>query len=235
MVFQDLSPLWISLKTAISATLITFFLGIAVAHRMYRYQGRWKGLLEGLFILPLVLPPTVVGFCLLLIFGKNGPIGRLLLFFDTTIIFSWPATVVAAAVVSFPLMYQASRGAFEQIPPNIQDAARTLGANEWTVFWRITVPLAWPGIAAGIILSFARSLGEFGATLMLAGNIPGKTQTIPIAIYFAVEAGQRDKAWAWVLVVAAISFLMIYLLNSWNKHSQSRMRQGIAQQELQKL
>jgi len=222
---QDFSPLWISLKTTLTATAFTFFAGIAVAQCMMRYKGKWKNLLEGLFVLPLVLPPTVVGFCLLLIFGKNGPIGRILFSLGTSIIFSWPATVVAATVVAFPLMYQAARGAFEQIDPNIQDAARTLGANEWRIFSWITVPLAWPGIAAGTILAFARSLGEFGATLMLAGNIPGKTQTIPIAIYFAVEAGQTEKALLWVVLVIAISFGMLYLLNYWNKYNQSRRRQ----------
>ncbi|MGB4043385.1 MAG: molybdate ABC transporter permease subunit [Thermacetogeniaceae bacterium] len=225
--------MWISLKTTLTATTITFFTGIAVAHYMIKYKGKWRSLLEGLFILPLVLPPTVVGFCLLLIFGKNGPIGKILFSFGTSIIFSWPATVVAATVVSFPLMYQAARAAFEEIEPNILDAARTLGANEWTIFWRITVPLAWPGIAAGTILSFARSLGEFGATLMLAGNIPGKTQTIPIAIYFAVEAGQTERALLWVVLVIAISFGMIYLLNYWNKYNQNRLQQTTAHQELQ--
>lgn len=223
MIVQDFSPLWISLKTSLTATVITFFLGIAVAHWMDRYQGKAKSLLDGLFILPLVLPPTVLGFCLLLLFGKNGPLGRILFALDSSIIFSWPATVVTATVVSFPLMYQAARGAFAQIEPNIQDAARTLGAKEWTVFWRVTVPLAWPGIAAGTVLSFARSLGEFGATLMLAGNIPGKTQTIPIAIYFAVEAGQTGKALIWVILVVAISFGMIYLLNTWNRSKRTKV------------
>ena len=214
---QDFMPLWISLKTALTATFITFFLGIAAARWIFKYQGKFKTLLDGLFILPLVLPPTVVGFCLLLIFGKNGPIGSLLHAMGTTIIFSWTATVVAATVVAFPLMYQAARAAFEQIEPNLEDAARTLGATEWTVFWKITVPLAWPGIAAGTVLAFARSLGEFGATLMLAGNIPGKTQTIPIAIYFAVEGGQSEKAMFWVFIVMVISFTSLYLLNLWKK------------------
>jgi molybdate transport system permease protein len=219
--WQELTPLWISLKTALTATGITFFLGIAAARWMFNYHGKYKTLLDGLFILPLVLPPTVLGFCLLLVFGKNGPIGTLLYEIGTSIIFSWPATVIAAAVVAFPLMYQAAHAAFEQVEPNLEDAARTLGASEWKVFWKITVPLAWPGIAAGTVLAFARSLGEFGATLMLAGNIPGKTQTIPIAIYFAVEAGQYKKAFGWVAIVIVMSLGMLYLLNLWKTRKQN--------------
>ncbi len=218
--WQEWTPLWISLKTALTATGITFFIGIAAARWMFNYHGKFKTLLDGLFILPLVLPPTVLGFCLLLIFGKNGPIGSLLYEMGTSIIFSWPATVIAATVVAFPLMYQAAHAAFEQVESNLEDAARTLGASEWKVFWKITVPLAWPGIAAGTVLAFARSLGEFGATLMLAGNIPGKTQTIPIAIYFAVEAGQYEKAFGWVAIVIVMSLGMLYLLNVWKTRKQ---------------
>ena len=132
--------------------------------------------------------------------------------------FSWSATVIAAVVVAFPLMYQTARGAFEQIDTNIEDAARTLGASEQTVFWRITMPIAWPGIAAGTILAFARSLGEFGATLMLAGNIPGRTQTIPVAIYFLVESGKKQQAMIWVLVILLISFFSIAALSFWTKY-----------------
>ena len=144
---------------------------------------------DGIFLLPLVLPPTVVGFfALLLFFGRNGPLGKLLLHFGATIVFSWPATVIAAAVVAFPLMYLTARAALEQVDSHFLQAARTLGASEWRVFREVALPLAWPGVLAGTILSFARALGEFGATLMLAGNIPGRTATIPIAIYFAVEA-----------------------------------------------
>lgn len=214
----DFVPVWISLKTASVSTVITFFFGIAAAHWLVRYRGRARGLIDGLFTLPLVLPPTVLGFGLLLLFGKHGPLGQLLLKLGTTVIFSWWATVIASTVVAFPLMYQTARGAFEQIEPNIEDAARTLSASEWGIFWRITVPLAWPGIMAGIILSFARSLGEFGATLMLAGNIPGKTQTIPLAIYFAVAAGKNDKALIWVAVILFISLTSIFLLNYWKRN-----------------
>lgn len=212
----DLSPVWISLKTAVTSTIITFFIGIAASWLVADYRGRFKGLIDGLFTLPLVLPPTVVGFILLLIFGKNGPIGKLLFALGTSVIFSWPATVIAAVVVSFPLMYKTARGAFEQIDANILDAARTLGVSEWRVFWEISVPLAWPGIVAGIVLAFARALGEFGATLMIAGSIPGKTQTLPIAIYFAVENGEMGTALVWVIIIFIISLTSMVLVNCWN-------------------
>ncbi len=210
-----LSPIVISLKTALTATALTFVLGVAAARWMVGMKGRMRNLLDSLFILPLVLPPTVVGLGLLMLFGRNGPLGKLLATFGTTVIFSWSATVIAATTVAFPLMYQTARGAFEQIDPNIVDAARTLGCSEWTIFWRVMVPVAWPGIAAGLVLSFARALGEFGATLMVAGSLPGRTETIPMAIYFAVEGGHTAQALWWVAVVLAISFASIIALNHW--------------------
>jgi len=215
---MDLTPIWISLKTAFVSTIITFFIGILIAQLMNKYQGRLKGLFDSILTLPLVLPPTVVGFFLLLIFGKNGPFKTILEKLDTQIIFSWSATVLAAVVVTFPLMYRTARGAFEQIDSNVSNAARTLGASEWTIFWKVTVPLAWPGIAAGTILSFTRALGEFGATLMIAGNIPGKTQTIPVAIFFAAEGGEMNKALMWVLLIVGISFTVIILMNYWSEY-----------------
>ncbi len=201
-----LSPLWISLATVFTATVITFFTGIAVARWMARHEGRMRSLIDGILILPLVLPPTVVGLGLLLLFGKNGPIGQLLLLFDWTVVFSWPATVITATVVSFPLMYMNARGAFEQVDISVENAARTLGASEWRTFWGVTLPLAWPGVAAGTVMAFARAIGEFGATLMLAGNIPGKTTTIPVAIYFAVQDENREQALVLVLIVLFIVF-----------------------------
>ncbi|RJO60489.1 MAG: molybdate ABC transporter permease subunit [Dehalococcoidia bacterium] len=213
---QDyLSPLWISLRTVLTATVITFFLGIAAARWMARYSGRLKSVVDGLFILPMVLPPTVVGFGLLLLFGSHGPIGKLLLNIGTTVVFSWWATVIAAVVMAFPLMYMTARGAFEQVEPNIQDAARTLGASEWRVFWTVTLPLAWPGVAAGTVLALARTLGEFGATLMLAGNIPGKTATIPVAIYFAIQSGDTRQALILVAIVLLISFAALAAIAYW--------------------
>jgi molybdate transport system permease protein len=210
-----LSPLWISLRTVLAATAITFFLGIAAARWMAHYSGKFKSLIDGLFILPLVLPPTVVGLGLLLIFGKNGPLGAFLSLFNTTIVFSWPATVIAAAVMSFPLMYMTSRGAFEQVDSHVEDAARTLGASEWRIFWSVTLPLAWPGVAAATVLSLARSLGEFGATLMLAGNIPGKTATIPVAIYFSIQAGDMNQALILVGIVLVIAFAALAAIAYW--------------------
>lgn len=213
----DLSPLWISISTALLATLITFFVGIIVAYRIVNYNGIFKGLIDGLLTLPLILPPTVIGFFLLLLFGKNGPIGNLLEVFNTSVIFTWSATVIAATVVSFPLMYRTTRSAFEQIDNNIISAARTLGLSEMKIFLKIAIPLSWPGIIGGVVLSFARAMGEFGATLMIAGNIPGKTQTMPLAIFFAVEGGDMNKAYLWVIIIVAISLIMILLLNYWSE------------------
>lgn len=212
----ELTPLWISMKTAITATILTLIFGVLVARWMAFYQRKIKGFLEGILILPLVLPPTVVGFILLVIFGKNSPIGQFLLKLGVSVIFSWPAAVIAATVVAFPLMYKSVRSSFEQIDPNILDAARTLGASEWKLFWRVVLPLAWPGVASGTILAFARALGEFGATLMIAGNIPGKTETIPVAIYFAVEGGEMTRGLIWVLVIIAISFGFVFALDKWS-------------------
>jgi molybdate transport system permease protein len=180
-----------------------------------RRDGPLVALVDAVLLLPLVLPPTVVGFLLLLVFGRNGPIGKLLLHFGTTLVFSWPATVIAAAVVSFPLMYLTARAALEQADPHFLQAARTLGASEWRVFREVALPLAWPGVLAGTILSFARALGEFGATLMLAGNIPGKTATIPIAIYFAVEANDIRRAVSWCSVDLVISMTLLAGLYFW--------------------
>lgn len=215
----DLSPLWISLATSVTATLLTLVVGLAAAAWRERRTGPAMALVDGIFLLPLVLPPTVVGFLLLLLFGKNGPLGRILLRFGATVVFSWPATVITAAVVSFPLMYLTARAALEQLEPSLLQAARTLGASEWRVFRRVALPLAWPGVLAGTILSFARALGEFGATLMLAGNIPGKTETIPIAIYFAVEADDLRSAVAWSFFDVLISIALLAGLYYWT-HTQ---------------
>ncbi|QYX31891.1 molybdate ABC transporter permease subunit [Sphaerospermopsis torques-reginae] len=224
---QDLSPLWISLKTSFLATFITFFLGIAAAYWMLGYRGKGKSIIEGIFVAPLILPPTVVGFLLLLFFGKNGPVGKLLEPFNVTIVFTWYGAAIAAMVVSFPLMYKTALGAFAQIDANLLRVARTLGAKEFTIFWRVSLPLAFPGILAGATLAFARALGEFGATLMLAGNIPGQTQNIPMAIYFAVEAGDMNEAWFWAIIIVSISLTGIILTNFWqeSKHKFRRKNQ----------
>ena len=213
----DWSPLWISLETSFTATLITLLAGLAAAAWRERHRGPAMALVDGACLLPLVLPPTVVGFFLLLLFGRNGPLGKLLLQLGTTVVFSWPATVIAASVVSFPLMYLTARAALEQVDARYLEAARTIGAAEWRVFREIALPLAWPGVLAGTILSFARALGEFGATLILAGNIPGRTATIPIAIYFAVEADDMQSAVAWCAADVAISLALLGGLYYWTQ------------------
>ena len=219
----DWSPLWISLETSIAATLITLVAGLAAATWRERRTGAATALVDGICLLPLVLPPTVVGFFLLLLFGRNGPLGKLLLWLGATVVFSWPATVIAAAVVAFPLMYLTARAALEQVDSRLLEAARTLGATEWRVFREVALPLAWPGVLAGTILSFARALGEFGATLMLAGNIPGRTATIPIAIYFAVESDDMRSAVAWCAADIAISLALLSGLYYWT-HAQGPAR-----------
>jgi molybdate transport system permease protein len=221
----DFTPFVISIKTTLLATLITFVIGTLSAHYIAFSKIKCKGVIDGLFNLPLVLPPTVVGFVLLIIFGRYSFFGKLLYSIGINIIFSWSATVIAAVVVAFPLMYKTARGAFEQIDMNILNAARTLGVSEWKIFLKITLPLSWPGVLAGCILSFARALGEFGATLMIAGNIPGKTQTIPVAIYFAVAGGEMRQATIWVIIIIAISLLVIVLMNFWLDNQRKFMSQ----------
>ncbi|MGC1310123.1 MAG: molybdate ABC transporter permease subunit [Phormidesmis sp.] len=209
----DFSPLWISLRIAAIATFITVFLGTAAAHFMQRCRGRVRSLLDSLFLAPLVLPPTVLGFLLLLLLGKNGPFGKVLSNLGISVVFTWYAAVLTATVVAFPLMYKTTLGAFEQIDTNLQQAARTLGASELTVFYRITLPLSLPSLLAGTTLAFARALGEFGATLMLAGNIPGRTQTLPMAIYFAVEGGDFHEAALWTFVILTLSLGAVVVVN----------------------
>jgi molybdate transport system permease protein len=224
----DTAPLWISLKTSLAATAIVLVLGVAAAQwRVRRRSPVWE-LLDGAFLLPLVLPPTVVGYILLILFGREGILGRVLLRVGVLIVFSWPATVIAAAVVAFPLMYLTARAALEQLEPSVLEAARTLGASEWRVLRAVALPLAWPGLAAGCVLAFARALGEFGATLMLAGNFPGRTQTIPVAIYFAIESGRNREALGWVLVVMGISFTVLLAFGFWTRRTRAFLARGLA-------
>lgn len=218
---MDMSPLIISLKTASLATVITFFLGLYAARCVMEVK-RFRGLIDGIFTLPMVLPPTVVGFFLLLLCGKNSFFGQLLLQFDITIVFSWPATVIASTVVAFPMMYRTTLGAFEQVDKNLLYAGRTLGMSERQIFWRLLLPLSWPGVVAGAILAFARALGEFGATIMLAGNIPGRTQTMATAIYSAVQAGNRALAFRWAIIIITISFVIIMGMNYWSSLQRKR-------------
>ncbi|MGB0562761.1 MAG: molybdate ABC transporter permease subunit [Spirulinaceae cyanobacterium] len=210
----DFTPLWLSLRIATIATAIASVLGITAAHWRQQYQGRGRSLIDSLLLAPLVLPPTVLGFGLLLLLGKNGPLGSLLDRLGITVIFTSSAAILAATVVGLPLMYKTVLGALAQIDPTIPAAARTLGASEWRIFWQINLPLALPGLLAGVTLTFARTLGEFGATLMVAGNIPGQTQTLPMAIYFAVEAGQFRIAAFWTGCILLITLGGLLLVNS---------------------
>lgn len=215
-------PVILSVKVALMSLIIVAITGISLAYFMRNKEFAGKQLLEALFIMPLVLPPVVTGFLLLLLMGKQGPVGQLLYStFQIQIIFTPYAAVIAGAVVAFPLMYQSGKAAFQGVDSNLEDAARTLGASEWRVFWTVTIPLAWSGLVAGLVLSFSRALGEFGATIMVAGNIPGKTQTLPLAIYFAAEANDLTQAGLYVLIISIITFAAIYGLNTW-----SRSRRG---------
>ncbi|WP_217587633.1 molybdate ABC transporter permease subunit [Lentibacillus saliphilus] len=223
---ENLSPLWLSFKTAAIATVIVFIVGVFLARVIARRDFPGKGILEAIFLLPLVLPPTVVGFALLVFFGKHGPVGVFLdKWFDTQVVFTWSAVIIAAVVVAFPLMYQSAAAAFQQYDDNVERAAYTMGASRWRVFWTVSFPLAWPGILSGTVLTFARALGEFGATLMLAGYIPGVTDTIPLSIYFAVESGNMEKATFWVVIIIALGFSAILWLNWWSKRSMMRYRE----------
>ena len=220
---SDLSPLYISLATTCAATVATFFLGLFAALLMHRMHGSLRAWIDGILTLPLVLPPTVVGFFLLLLLGRRSFIGHAIGELGFTIVFSWPATVIAATVVAFPLMYRTTLGAFEQVNPALLDAARTLGASERAVFRKVLLPLAAPGVVAGTVLAFARALGEFGATLMIAGNIPGRTQTMPMAIFSAVEDDDMRLALLWVGLIVGISLAIIRLLN-WEGRMGKRAR-----------
>lgn len=212
---MDLSPLILSIKTAVFATAFAFVLGILAAYFVLKRQ-RCKSLADAIFTLPMVLPPTVVGFFLLIIFGKNSWIGQLLEMVNLSVIFSWGGTVIASTVVAFPLMYRTALGAFEQVDENLFAAARTLGISESKIFLKILLPNSMSGIVAGTILSFARAMGEFGATIMVAGNIPGRTQTMALAVYSATQSGNRELAFKWVMVIVTISFIAILSVNAWN-------------------
>jgi molybdate transport system permease protein len=222
----DLRPFWVSLRTSAVAMLFVFVLGLLAAWLSQRINSRLKGVLDSLFTIPMVLPPTVCGFLLLVLFGNSTVVGRWLLAHGIELIFSWPAAVLAAIVVSFPLMYRTARGAFEGLDPALGDAARTLGWSEWRVFHTLTMPLAWPSIAAGTVLAFARAMGEFGATLFVAGNYPGVTQTMPIAIYFEWMGGHSNVATFWVFVVILFSFVVILFVNWYAAHTQRYRRAG---------
>ena len=204
------SPVRLSIEIAFVSSVWVLILGLFFGKVMAHSKFKGKTIVETVFLLPLVLPPSVVGFLLIVLFGRNSPIGQLLeSLFKQPVMFTWWAAVIASAVVAFPLMYQSSKTGFEAIDEDIANAARVDGANEFKLFIFVSIPLALKSIISGGILSFARALGEFGATLMFAGNIPGKTQTIPTAIYVAIDSGNMELAWLWVTSIIGISFLML--------------------------
>lgn len=210
----DWSPLFISIKTGIVAAVISFFLGIFAARWVIMTDNSKKAVLDGILTMPMVLPPTVAGFILLLIFSTRRPVGAFLYeSFNIRVIQSWLGCVVAAVVISFPLMYRSARGAFEQIDENIVYAARTLGMSESKIFFKVVIPSAGPGILSGTILTFARAMGEYGATSMLAGNIPGKTGTISQKIAMVIQDGDYITAGIWVIIVVIIAFAIIVAVN----------------------
>ncbi|MDR2659359.1 MAG: molybdate ABC transporter permease subunit [Spirochaetaceae bacterium] len=212
---MDLTPVIISCKTASASIVVTFFLGLFAAAWVAGMKRRfWKITLDCILTLPLVLPPTVAGFFLLYVFGLRGPVGIFFMhFFSIKIAFSWGSTVLAAALISFPLMYRSALGALEQVEPELVYAARTLGLSEARIFWKVSLPVAMPGIAGGAVLAFARGLGEFGATAMIAGNIAGRTRTLPLAIYSETAAGNMDTAGRYVIIIVLFSFIIVALMN----------------------
>lgn len=210
----DWSPLYISLKTGVVATIISFFLGIFAARKVVKAGPRVKAIADGILTLPMVLPPTVAGFFLLLLFSRRRPLGIFLFEnFDIKAVQTWLGCIIAATVIAFPLMYRNARAAFELVDVNLIYAARTLGMGEVEIFWKVAVPAAGPGILSGTILTFARAMGEYGATSMLAGNIPGKTGTISQKIAMVIQDGDYLTAGIWVVIVMLIAFGIVFLMN----------------------
>ena len=223
---MDWSPILISMRTAGLSIVFTFFMGILAAWMVVRISHPLvKTILDGIFTIPLVLPPTVAGFFLLYVFGVKRPVGQFFLeYFSVKIAFSWGATVLAAVVMSFPLMYRSARGAFEQVDDTLVQAARTLGMGEWTIFRKVLLANAVPGVVSGGVLAFARGLGEFGATAMIAGNIAGKTRTLPMAVYSEVAAGNMEAAYSYVAIIVVIAFLSVFLMTGVMWYSQKKSR-----------
>lgn len=210
----DYSPLIISLKTGIVATFISFFLGIFCASKILKMKEETKAVIDGILTLPMVLPPTVAGFFLLIIFSKRRPFGIFLYSkLHISVVQTWLGCILAATVIAFPLMYRNARAAFEQVDVSYIYAARTLGMHEYEIFWKVIVPCAGPGIASGTILTFARALGEYGATSMLAGNIPGKTGTISQKIAMVIQNGDYGEAGIWVVIIIVIAFGIVFAMN----------------------
>lgn len=220
----DWYPLWLSLRVAALSTLISFLLGLWLAWLLARRNFRGRDVLDAAVTLPLVLPPTVLGYYLLVLLGRASPLGQLYeALLGQPLVFTWQAAVVAALIHSAPLLIKSARAALESVDHDYERAARTLGASEWSVFWRVSLPLAWNSILAATALAFARSLGDFGITIMLAGNIPGRTQTLSVAIYDAVEAGNGAAARAMVLVISAIAIAFLTLANKAGRNTFGRV------------
>jgi len=214
----DLFPLYLTLKVSIVATFFSVFIGLGLAWLMARKEFVGKGFLDALVMQPLVIPPTVLGYYLLVLLGRSSPLGRFLEeTLGITLVFTWKGAVIATFVASLPLFVRPARAAIEGVDKNLENAARLLGKNEWDVLKTITIPLAWRGIVAGSIMAFARATGEFGATLMVAGNIPGMTQTLSIAIYDAVQMGNTNLANLLVGIITLFSFLVIYFVSRFTK------------------
>ncbi|WP_414719133.1 molybdate ABC transporter permease subunit [Variovorax sp.] len=216
-----LQPLLLTLQVALLATLIAGVFGIGMGHWMARRRFAGQDVLDAVLVLPMVLPPTVLGYYLIVLVGRNGPLGPWLeAVFGIRLLFTWQGAVLASTVVGFPLVYKAARAAFEDVDPRFAQAARTLGSSEREVFWRLSLPLARRGIGAGLALTFARCMGEFGATLMVAGNLPGRTQTLSVAIYSAVQAGDDPLALTLTLIVSALCILLLVMANRLLRHRQ---------------
>jgi len=214
MTTLDFAPLWLSLRVSLLATLLVALIGIPLAWLLARRQFWGRELLNGLASLPLVLPPTVLGYYLLVVLGQQSPLGQWLNSIGWPLVFTWRGAVVAASVAAFPLLISTARAGFEGVDRRLEDIARTLGRSELEIFWRVTLPLAWPSLLAGTALTFARALGDFGATLMVAGNIPGRTQTAAIYIYDLLQANRRDEAGMMALVVTLLALLLFVVAQS---------------------
>lgn len=213
----DLTPLWISLRVAFISTMIVVILSIVLARVLYNKQHTWTKLIESFILLPIILPPTVLGFLLLIAFSVEGTFGRFITHdLGIQVVFSLVGATVASVIVSFPLMYQHTVQGFRNIDRQMLNAARTMGASEAKIFFKLILPLSKRALISGAMLAFARAIGEFGATLMVAGYIPGRTNTLPLEIYFLVQQGQEHKAWLWVLVLVAFSITVIGTMNMLN-------------------
>lgn len=220
---MDYSPLVISIKASLISSVIVFVLGVTAAWGVTAMR-RGRFIFDTLFSLPMVLPPTVTGFFLLIIFGKNSVVGEFLSRMGISVVFTLKGAVIAAAVVSFPIMYTTARGAFDQVSRLYSDAAKNLGMSGISTFLRVILPNASHGIIGGLMLSFARAMGEFGATIMIAGNIPRRTQTMSVAVYTAMQSGNRELAFRWVLIILTISFVSIISVRLWNESLRRKSR-----------